>query len=119
MISEHPYSFVHEREGIVYVSGATTIDYDTHQPVPGRRPALDAALNEVERRLGTVGLGLADVAKVTYYLVDISLRSEANEQFQDRFPPTKPARSVVGVSAAPYGGCAVIDVIAHRKPANQ
>ncbi len=112
--TEHPYSLVTEQDGIVYVSGATTIDYDTHQPIPGRREALDAALAEVERRLGTVGLELAHAVKVTYYLIDIGLRTEANQQFEQRFSHPRPARTVVGVSAIPYGGIAVIDVIAHR-----
>lgn len=111
---EHPYSFAFEKNGIVYISGATTIDYETHQPIPGRRAALDAALNEVERRLGTVGLDLSHVVKVTYYLIDISLRTEANQQFEARFPTPRPARTVLGVSAIPYNGQAVIDVIAHR-----
>ena len=108
--TEHPYSLVTEQDGIVYVSGATTINYETHQPIPGRREALDAALAEVERRLGSVGLGLAQVVKVTYYLIDIGLRSEANQQFEQRFSHPRPARTVVGVSAIPYGGIAVIDV---------
>lgn len=112
--SEHPYSLVAEQDGIVYVSGATTINYETHQPIPGRREALDAALAEVERRLGSVGIGLAQVVKVTYYLIDIGLRAEANQQFEQRFRHPRPARTVVGVSAIPYGGIAVIDVIAHR-----
>jgi 2-iminobutanoate/2-iminopropanoate deaminase len=112
--TEHPYSFAYEKDGIVYVSGATTIDYQTHIPIEGRREALDAALNEVERRLGTVGLDLSHVVKVTYFLIDISLRTEANQQFESRFPQPRPARTVVGVSAIPYNGKAVIDVIAHR-----
>jgi len=80
--------------------------------VPGRREALDAALNEVERRLKSVGAKLSDVVKVTYFLRDVSLRTEANQQFVERFADPKPARSVVGVSDIPYGGIAVIDVIA-------
>jgi enamine deaminase RidA (YjgF/YER057c/UK114 family) len=112
--TEHPYSLVTEQDGIVYVSGATTINYDTHQPIPGRREALDAALNEVERRLGTVGLNLAHVVKVTYYLIDIGLRTEANQQFEERFSHPRPARTVIAVSAIPYNGIAVIDVTAHR-----
>jgi 2-iminobutanoate/2-iminopropanoate deaminase len=111
---EHPYSLITEQDGIVYVSGATTINYETHQPIPGRREALDAALNEVERRLRTLGLDLAQAVKVTYYLIDIGLRTEANQQFEERFSHPRPARTVVGVSAIPYGGIAVIDVIAHR-----
>ncbi len=111
---DHPYSLAFEKDGVVYISGATTIDYETLKPVPGRKEALDAALEEVVKRLASVGLDLSHVVKATYFLTDISLRKEANEQFEQRFPEPRPARTVVGVSAIPYGGVAVIDVIAHR-----
>lgn len=111
-MSEHPYSLALKKNGLIYVSGATTIDYATHKPIPGRREALDAALDEVERRLNSVDAKLSDVVKVTYFLRDISLRNEANQQFQDRFSEPRPARTVVGVSDIPYGGVAVIEVIA-------
>ena len=110
----HPYSLAFERDGIVYISGATSIDYTTHQPVSGRREALDAALAEVEKRLASVGLDLSHVVKVTYFLLDITLRNEANDQYEARFAKPRPARTVVGISAIPYGGQCVIDVIAHR-----
>jgi 2-iminobutanoate/2-iminopropanoate deaminase len=110
----HPYSLVTERDGIAYVSGATSIDYTTHQPVEGRMEALDAALDEVVKRLASIGLDLSHVTKVTYFLIDISLRDEANRQYEKRFPTPRPARTVVGVSAIPYGGKCVIDVVAHR-----
>ena len=109
---EHPYSLVLKKNGMVYVSGATTIDYNTHKPVAGRREALDAALNEVVRRLESAGASLAQVVKVTYFLKDITLRTEANQQFEERFAAPRPARTVVGVSDIPYNGVAVIDVIA-------
>lgn len=112
--SEHPYALVAEKDGIVYVSGATSIDYTTHQPVAGRREALDAALAEVRKRLASVGLDLAHVVKLTYFLTDLTLREEANAQYREHFAASRPARSVVGVSAIPYGGVVVIDAIAHR-----
>ena len=46
--------------------------------------------------------------------IDASLRNEANEQFEERFKPPRPARTVVGISSIPFGGQCVIDVIAHR-----
>ena len=82
LADQHPYSLIYEKTGIAYVSGATTIDYTTHEPVEGRREALDAALLEVEKRLGTIGLNLSNVVKVTYFLIDGTLRKEANDQFQ-------------------------------------
>jgi 2-iminobutanoate/2-iminopropanoate deaminase len=111
---EHPYSLVCEKNGIVYVSGAASLDYRTMKPVQGRLEALDAALDEVVKRLASVGLDLSHVAKVTYFLTDISLRKEANTQFEQRFRAPRPARSVVEISRIPYDGNAVIDVIAHR-----
>jgi 2-iminobutanoate/2-iminopropanoate deaminase len=110
--TEHPYSLVFKKNGLVYVSGATTIDYVTHTPIEGRRESLDAALDEVVRRLASVGADLSHVVKVTYFLRDLSMRAEANVQFEDRFAAPRPARTVVGVSDIPYGGTAVIDVIA-------
>lgn len=110
----HPYSLAYEKDGVVYVSGATSIDYATHQPVEGDRAALDAALDEVERRLQSVGLELRHVVKATYYLIDLALREPANQQYEARFQEPRPARTVVGVSGIPYGGKCVIDVIAHR-----
>jgi enamine deaminase RidA (YjgF/YER057c/UK114 family) len=111
---DHPYSLVFEKNGIVYVAGAASLDYKTFKPVAGRMEALDAAMNEVEKRLKSVGLDLSHVAKVTYYVTDISLRKEANQQFEERFSAPRPARSIVGVSQIAYDGKAVIDVIAHR-----
>jgi enamine deaminase RidA (YjgF/YER057c/UK114 family) len=111
---DHPYSLVYEKVGIAYVSGATTIDYETHLPITGEKEALTAALDEVERRLKSVGLELAHVTKVTYFLTDMKLRAIANAQFEERFSSPRPARTVVGVAAIPYGGTAVIDAIAHR-----
>jgi 2-iminobutanoate/2-iminopropanoate deaminase len=110
----HPYSLVCERDGVAYVSGATTIDYETHLPISGDEAALTAALDEVERRLKSIGLDLTAVTKVTYFINDMRLRALANAQFERRFAPPRPARTVVGVSAIPYGGVAVIDAIAHR-----
>ena len=113
-VAEHPYSLVVEKDGVVYVSGAASIDYSTHLPVPGRREALDAALDAVEARLGTVGLDLSSVVKLTYFITDLSLRTEANEQIVDRFSAPRPARTTVQVSGIPYGAVAAIEAIAHR-----
>lgn len=112
--AHHPYSLAYEKDGVVYISGATSIDYATHQPIEGDREAIEGCLDEVERRLRSVGLELRHVVKATYYLIDLSLREHANRQFEARFSEPRPARTVVGVSQIPYGGKCVIDVIAHR-----
>lgn len=109
----HPYSPAFDDNGIVYVSGALSVD-DSGVAVPGRRPALDAALRNLAARLGTVGLGLEHVVKTTYFATDVSLRDEANEQYVEAFSVPRPARSFVGVSELPYGATVEIEAVARR-----
>ena len=113
MTAEHPYTEAYDDGGVVYVSGALSVDPDG-SVVGGRRPALDAALEKLRFRLGTVGLDLADVVKTTYFVTDVSLRDEANEQFVDAFAEPRPARSFVEVSRLPYGATVEIEAVARR-----
>lgn len=111
---EHPYTAAYETtDGVVYVSGALSVDA-AGVAVGGRREALDAALAKLVERLGTVGLGLEHVAKATYFVTDVSLRTEANAQFLDVFDAPRPARSFVEVSALPYGATVEVEAVAHR-----
>jgi 2-iminobutanoate/2-iminopropanoate deaminase len=107
----HPYSPAVVAGGLVHVSGSLPLREDG-VVVGGRAAALDAAIDTVRRRLATVGAGLEDVVKATYFLTDISLRDEANEQFRRLWPAPRPARTVVEVSALPYGAVVEIDVVA-------
>jgi enamine deaminase RidA (YjgF/YER057c/UK114 family) len=110
---EHPYSPAYEIDGIGYVSGALPVD-DDGGIVGGRKTALDAALRKLEQRLATIGMSLREVVKVTYFVTDMALRDDANEQFVRAFRHPRPARSFVGVSSLPYGASVEIDAIAHR-----
>jgi enamine deaminase RidA (YjgF/YER057c/UK114 family) len=114
MTIDHPYSPVTEHGGLVFVSGAAGIDYATNEPVAGDRASLDAALGEVERRLGAVGLGLDAVIKANYFVVDVAMRAEANAQFIERFSDPRPARTFVAVAAVPYGARVAIEAVARR-----
>jgi enamine deaminase RidA (YjgF/YER057c/UK114 family) len=89
---EHPYSPALVAAGMVYVSGALSVDAEG-RPVPGRRPALDAALDRLAERLATVGAALSDVVRATYYVTDVSLREEANQQYLDRFTAPRSSTS--------------------------
>ncbi|MEO7372361.1 MAG: RidA family protein [Terrimesophilobacter sp.] len=110
---EHPYSQAFDDRGTIHVSGALSVDA-TGMAVHGRREALDAALEVLRGRLGTVGLDLQHVVKTTYFVTDISLRDDANEHFVDAFAEPRPARSFVGVNALPYGASVEIEAIARR-----
>lgn len=111
---EHPYSEAFEHNGIIYVSGALSVDPEG-VVVDGRHESLAAAMERLSYRLGTVGADLADVVKVTYFVTDVSLREEANAHFADTFAAPRPARSFVEVSALPYGASVEIEAVAHRR----
>lgn len=107
----HPYSPAVRRGDLVFVSGALSVDRD-FQPVDGRHEAFATALERLTERLATVDATIADVVKLTYFVTDVTLREEANEQFVAVFAETAPARTFVEVSGLPYGSTVEIDAIA-------
>lgn len=107
----HPYSPAKRFGNQIYVSGALSVDRD-YQPVDGRREALDAAMERMTERLATAGGEIKDLVKLTYFVTDLSLREEANQQFIDHFLEAGPARTFVEASALPYGATVEIDAIA-------
>ncbi|MQY18895.1 RidA family protein [Nocardia macrotermitis] len=109
--AQHPYRPAVRAGQFVFVSGALSVDRD-YVPVPGRVEALDAAADRMLERLATAGGGLDDVVKLTYFVTDLSLREEANRQFERLFAVARPARTFVEVSALPYGATVEIDAIA-------
>lgn len=108
----HPYSPAFVAGDTVYVSGALSVDTEG-TAVPGRREALDAAADRLTERLATAGATLADVVKTTYFVTDVTLRDEANAQYEDLFCAPRPARSFVAVAALPYGATVEIEAIGH------
>src|SRR5699024_10719358 len=108
----HPYSPAYAAGGVAFVSRALSVDADG-AAVPGRTEALDAAIERMTERLATVGGELGNVVKLTYFVTDLSLRDEANRQFERVFDAPRPARTFLEVSALPYGATVEIDCIAH------
>lgn len=107
----HPYSLAFSAAGLVFVSGALSVGPDG-AAVAGRKEALGAAIDRMTERMATVGATLAGVVKLTYFVTDVSLRDEANLQFEQIFDSPRPARTFVGVSDLPYGATVEIDCIA-------
>lgn len=108
----HPYCPAFEINGFVFVSGALSIDTDG-KAVGGRREALDAAMDRMAERLATAGGRLENVVKLTYFVTDVTLREEANRQFERVFAEPRPARTFLEVSRLPYEATVEIDCIAH------
>ncbi len=111
MSNDHPYSPAKRAGNHIYISGALSVDRD-YQPVSGRTEAVTAALDRMRERLATEGGELKDVVKLTYFVTDVTLREEANQQFRDHFLEARPARTFVEVSGLPYGATVEIDAIA-------
>jgi regulator of ribonuclease activity A len=109
--ADHPYRAAVVAGGLAHVSGALGVDAEG-RAVPGRRPALTAAMDRLAERLGTVGAGFGDLVKCTFYVTDVSLRAEANDLYRELFPAGPPARTFVEVTALPYGATVEIDAIA-------
>ena len=108
----HPYSPAYAVDGFVFVSGALSIDRDGNA-VDGRSEALDAAIDRMTERLATAGGRLEHVVKLTYFVTDVTLRDEANRQFERIFSEPRPARTFLEVSRLPYEATVEIDCIAH------
>ncbi|MFJ5958371.1 RidA family protein [Paenarthrobacter sp. NPDC092416] len=113
-MSAHPYSPAYAAGGFGFVSGALSVD-ESGTAVAGRMEALEAAVARLSERLGTVGMTLRDVIKTTYFVTDVTLRDEANSQYELLFDDPRPARSFVEVAALPYGATVEIEAIAHRR----
>ncbi|QDQ97042.1 RidA family protein [Tomitella fengzijianii] len=107
----HPYSPAFAAGGFAFVSGALSVDPEG-TAVPGRVEALEAAIARMTERLATVGGRLEHVVKLTYFVTDVTLRDEANRQFEQVFSHPRPARTFLEVSALPYGATVEIDCIA-------
>lgn len=113
-MNSHPYSPAFLIDGIAYISGALSVDEDG-VAVAGRGEAVSAAMARFAERLATVQLGLDDVVKTTYFVTDVTLRDEINSHYVSAFTEPRPARTVVGVAALPYGATIEVEGVAHRR----
>lgn len=110
----HPYSPAVMIDDLAFVSGALPTTRDG-TVVGGRETAMEAALETLALRLSTVDLTLNDVVKLTYFVTDITLRDEANQQMIKHFAHPRPARTFVEVSRLPYDATVEIEAVAHRR----
>lgn len=96
----------------VYVSGQIPLDPVTGQLVEG---GFGAQAGRVFENLAAVaaasGGSLADVAKLTVYLIDLGHFAEVNEIMARYFAAPYPARAAIGVAALPRGAAIEVDAI--------
>jgi len=109
-----PYSHVVEANGMVFTAG-----FGPHDPATGNVPEgiaaqTEAVVDNLERALSAVGLTLADVAKTTVHLQDLSGDFAGyNDVYKRRFLAPYPVRTTVGSTL--NGILVEIDAIAVRE----
>ena len=111
-----PYSQAVLAGETLYVSGQIALD-----PATGGAVGSTAAqqtrgvLENLRAIVEAAGMSLADVVKVTVYLVDLREFGAVNEVYAGFFPGDPPARATVEVSALPKGMLVEMDAVAVRR----
>jgi reactive intermediate/imine deaminase len=96
----------------VYLSGQIPLDPDTMELVQG---GMEAQIRRVFDNLAAVaqaaGGGLADIAKLNIFLVDLELFPLVNQVMTQYFETPYPARAGVGVASLPKGASVEMDAV--------
>lgn len=103
-----------EAGGFVHVSGQTPQTSGGEVPEDGGEQAT-VVIGKIAALLADVGLGLADVVKVTYYLTDLEDLGAVRAALDAVLPHPRPAASLVEVSGLVDPRFRVeIEAVAHR-----
>jgi len=107
-----PYSQAVRVGATVYLSGQIPLDPATGKLVEGDFGAQARRVFENLSAVATAAGGsLADVAKLTVYLIDLGRFAEVNEIMARYFAAPYPARAAIGVAALPRNSEIEIDAI--------
>jgi len=110
-----PYSPAVRAGDWIVLAGQVGLDPATGQLAgAGAADQARQALANIEAVLGDCGASLADVAKATVFLTDLSDFGAVNEVYGDALAGHRPARSTVQVAALPAGAKVEIEVWAHK-----
>ena len=108
-----PYSQGVRLDGLLFTAGQIPLDPATGQLVEGGIEAQTRqSLANLQAILEAAGSSLADVVKVTVFLIDMTEFKAMNGIYAQFFPDSPPARSAVQVGALPLGARVEIEAIA-------
>ena len=94
MPASPPLSPTRKGAGLVFISGQ--LPRKDGLMISGDiRAQTEQVIDNLEARLASEGLGLADVIKTTVWLTEKSLAADFNAVYAARFPEPYPARSTV------------------------
>jgi reactive intermediate/imine deaminase len=106
------YSQAIKTGNTVYLSGQIGLDPATQKLVEG---GIAAQVTQVFENMQAVAIGaggsLADVMKITVYLVDLTNLAMVNETMTKYFKEPYPARTSIEVSALPKGAVVEVEAI--------
>ncbi len=108
-----PYSQAILAGNLLFVSGQVPINPATGELVKGEIGLqTQQILSNIQAILGSQGLGIEDLVKVTIFLKDMNTFSRVNEVYGSYFTAAPPARSTVEVSRLPRDVDIEIEAIA-------
>lgn len=110
-----PYSQAIESAAFVFISGQLPLDPATGAlSGASTRDQARQSLRNLLAVLRAAGLGASNLVKTTVFLRSMGDFGEFNEVYEEALGPSKPARSVVEVSALPRGALVEIEAVACR-----
>jgi len=96
-----PYSVATEANGFVFISGQVAIDRSGGPTPTDVVEQTRLVMDNIGSILSDLGLGYADIVKMTVFLSDIGDFARMNEAYGSYFDGEPPARSTFQVSALP------------------
>ena len=93
----------------VYMSGQIGLDPASMQMVDGIDAQIVRVFDNLKAVAEAAGGTLAEVVKLTVYLIDLGNFAKVNAAMANYFSEPYPARAAIGVSALPRGGLVEMD----------
>lgn len=117
LLPHRPYSPAVQVGNLVFLSGHTGSDPITREIHDGIEAQTRQAFRNLQALLEAAGGTLADIAKVTVFMTDLSKDfAGMNAVFKELFPSAPPARSTIGVAELARPGLLVeIEAVAALK----
>lgn len=98
------YSQAVKQAGTLYISGQIPLDPETQNVVEGEpRTQVTQVFDNLSAIAEAAGASLANVVKLTVYLVDLNDFPVVNEVMGEYFEEPYPARAAIGVASLPKG----------------
>lgn len=97
--------------GTMYTAGQIGLDPETMQLVDGAENQVRQVFDNLAAICAAGGVGLANIARMTVYLVDASHWSLVNKVMVERFGAPFPARTAIGVAWLPLGAAVEIEAV--------